>query len=300
MAPPETPEKELPRTVSKVRQQLLEKGFSIDRKLSGAELHQAIDGKQLNVLASGFRQGMQGKVKEDYKGLTTEDRRNWLAQYLLDPFTGVSHGFSSTTASDSRYNKAKGSWVTQAQLSGPDWLNSEEHAKTLVEGGNLKSRPHEEPLLAAHGVLQYEYFKTCITKSTGWEKRSGTETRSELKPEEQQQVANHIEASFQEEKPKKKARTEEPKKKEETELEKTTRLVRTKRQAILRKFKFGIDKAFADIASFLADCDKVKAKRRNHGSTLGAGVGLVSVLGSVWVSVSVRFRFRFVSCSFWF
>ena len=52
-------------------------------------------------------------------------------------------------------------WLTQDMLAGPTWLNSAEHAKLLCNSGDLDSRKHSLPSLAAAGVLEYRWLNRC-------------------------------------------------------------------------------------------------------------------------------------------
>ena len=70
--------------------------------LDANKLYAALDPKQVNSLASGFRGAMTPQVKSGYANMSVADKREWLAQYVLDQETGVNTGFSDTKAVNSR------------------------------------------------------------------------------------------------------------------------------------------------------------------------------------------------------
>ena len=56
----------------------------------------------------------------------------------------------------------KRSWLTQDMLAGPTWLNSAEHAKVVCSNGDLDSRKHSLPSLAAAGELKWKVFENFV------------------------------------------------------------------------------------------------------------------------------------------
>jgi TPP-dependent trihydroxycyclohexane-1,2-dione (THcHDO) dehydratase len=130
--------------------------------LDANKLYAALDPKQVNSLASGFRGAMSPQVKSGYANMSPAERREWLAQYVLDPETGVNHGFSETKSVNSRKNRETTEWLTEAELGGPKWLNAPHHASILVKSGSLPSRLHEIQALADEKVYQYEYSKQQV------------------------------------------------------------------------------------------------------------------------------------------
>ena len=96
-----TPPKKLPKAVVQAREVLLAKGVSLDG-LDAKQLYASLEPKQVNALASGFRGAMAPEAKQGYASMAVAERREWLAQYVLDPETGANHGFSETRAVNSR------------------------------------------------------------------------------------------------------------------------------------------------------------------------------------------------------
>ena len=156
------PKKDSPKAVVKGRSFLASKGVSLEG-LTGADLYKNMDPKEVNKLASGFRNAMTPQARAAYKEVSTADRRDWLAQYLVDPEQGTSVGFTTTAAVNSRMAQSTEAWITQAEMGGPQWLNDTSQAKVLCDSGELQSRPHERPCLAAAGVLQFEFSKAQVS-----------------------------------------------------------------------------------------------------------------------------------------
>ena len=171
--PPATPEKQPPATVAKVREMLAAKEVPF-HGISPQQLYQEVVATSLNVLASGFRNNMAPKVKEEFMALSSQEKRDWISQYLVDPFAGLNHGFTRTMATDSRHSVGTVLWLTEAQLASPTHLNYASQAKTLVDSNSLPQRDHEEKTLALLGVKQYEYVVNKVVRKTGWQQEAGT------------------------------------------------------------------------------------------------------------------------------
>ena len=108
------------------------------------------------------------KAKAEYTGLKTdEERRSWLANYVLDPSSSSNQGFNRTEAFIGKQNDNKEQWLTQAQLESPAWLASVDHVKVLLDQNQLEERPHEMPALAAAGVKQYKFIWSLFKRSDG-------------------------------------------------------------------------------------------------------------------------------------
>ena len=166
VTPPKvSPDGLLPKAVASVRSTLLERGVSLEG-LSAKKVYETLDPKEVNKLATSFRNTMSAAARQAYKEVSPADRREWLAQYIVDPQLGTSVGFTQTEATNSRLSTAKEAWITEAEMGGPLWLNDTQAAKILCESGELPSRPHERPCLAAKGMLQFEFSKEMVS-STG-------------------------------------------------------------------------------------------------------------------------------------
>ena len=92
---PMAPEPKVPKAVARAREALKARGLDP----SGQNLKQALPKEDLNRLASTFRGAMSEEAKAGYQQLGTDaDRRNWIAQYVIDPSCAQTKGFNKTTA----------------------------------------------------------------------------------------------------------------------------------------------------------------------------------------------------------
>ena len=165
MAPPAsspeqaTPEKtagKFPKAVSKIREQLLAKGLSLEH-LDAAGLYKHVEAKTLNALATGARAAQNPHVKSQYQSLDIAGRRDWLVQYLIDPVGSTCRGISKTVAENGQKNLEDRTWLTESQIGGPLYLNDTEAARLLCAASVLPERQHEIPVLANAGLKQFEF-----------------------------------------------------------------------------------------------------------------------------------------------
>ena len=110
------------------------------------------------------------------KQLRTDMARHaWVARFMLDPEAGGCAASSSTDIEISQADKSLVSWVTEAELGGPRFLNSLKNAKLYIK--DLESRPHSlSATMAQAGVLEYQLtveMQEAINKTTN---KSGVRT----------------------------------------------------------------------------------------------------------------------------
>jgi hypothetical protein len=243
----------IPKPVQRARELLREQGLVA----TGANIKHALGKDELNKLASAFRNTMGDEAKAGYKQLKTdEERRSWLAQYVIDPHTAVSKGFNSTVAFVSAKQSCKSGWVTEAQLGGPLYLNDTAAAKIMVESGELQSRPHESQALAAEGAKQYYYSAAVDVSEAGIKEHAGVSTSAELNANEFQEVRDHITNNFGKAGKRKTSKPKEP----ETEASKRLKAAATLRCASLRKLKALCDKIHNDLTAAEKDVQKLEEK----------------------------------------
>ena len=140
-----------------------------------------------------LQNSMKGAPKEKYKSLETdEQRREYVAHYIMAPDVAVNEGFNRTTVKDEEVNESATQFLTESQLAGPQWLNDAAQARILCASNYLDDRPHELPPLAAEGIKQYEFSWAILRRNTGWCKIAGTSTKSELTPAEYEKVTRDI------------------------------------------------------------------------------------------------------------
>ena len=66
---------------------------------------------------------MVADVKKYAQIKTDGERRQWLAQYVIDPQTATCEGINNTVAYDEQDNTSANKWVHLSELGGPNFLN---------------------------------------------------------------------------------------------------------------------------------------------------------------------------------
>ena len=117
-----------------------------EAKITGLALKELLDPKILNRLGSAFRSAANGEEAQKYRQLDSDAaRRDTLAKYVLDPMKFKTTGGNRTEVHNSTADKAKGQWLTVAEIGGPMHLNNMQYAAVLAESGDLGTpRPHED------------------------------------------------------------------------------------------------------------------------------------------------------------
>ena len=78
------------------------------RGITPASLREMLSSKEFNNLSNNFRVGLSPTLKSEYKALATDDqRREWLAQYVIDPLAAITKGFNKTTAYSSQESTSR-------------------------------------------------------------------------------------------------------------------------------------------------------------------------------------------------
>jgi hypothetical protein len=242
----------LPKIVQVVRDKM--KGEEINPET----LKKFLSKMEFNNLANNYRNAMAPSVKEDYGKLSSDsDRRNWLAQHVLDPKTATCTGFSKTTAFNKTSNDLLAQWLHESQIAGPTYLNDATAAKLVCDSGELQERVSEFAALAAKGYKQFYFSIAMVKNSTGRNEESGVQAATELKDGEYSEVKDHIANSLGKAVSKKRPIvTKEP----ESEEKKRRREAMSSRNTAMRKCKALIDKATNEVRSIEIDIPKLKDK----------------------------------------
>ena len=174
-----------PPTVLKAREALT----SHDMEITGENLKHLIDSKDMNLLAVAFRKSMCEASKKAYNELANGDaKREWLAQFVIDPQFATATGWNTTEVGLKEMTKKRIVWVTEEQLA--DILKSEKHAGIMK--ADLPDRPHESPSMAKHGILQYEYQCTEQEFQNFKKETAGTKLEAELNAAEHARITNDL------------------------------------------------------------------------------------------------------------
>eukprot|EP00959_Pyramimonas_sp_CCMP1952_P044858 937110-Pyramimonas_sp.AAC.1 len=120
-----------------------------------AGVEHAVRKKAFSSLNSTLKNTHPDKYNQYQQLHTDEERRNWLAAFLIDPASGGSTATNTVSREVSRKEKTVGQWMTIDEYGGPKGINNMEHAKARCEAGEFTERPHESPILAAKDIKQY-------------------------------------------------------------------------------------------------------------------------------------------------
>ena len=227
-------------------------------EITAENLKKKLGQKEFNNLANNFRNHMSKDVKAEYLKLSTDvERRQWLAQYVIDPTCASNlKGFNRTTAVNSKMFEGTGQWLHQSEIGGPLRLNNETMAKLLCESGKLQERDSEFERFRAKGLKQYYFSKEILKVTTGFKEEAGVEATVELKEDEFAEVKEHIGNNMGKGVVKKKAAQKEP----ESEEKKKRRELLTAKNTTVRKMKILIDRASNDVAAVSKDLPKLVEK----------------------------------------
>ena len=221
---------------------------------------ETLDKKDWNILATTFRNALPAAEKEKYKKLSSDAvRADWIGQWAMDPEGSVARGFNRTTVTESEVDASRDTWVTEAQLGGPEFLNSVQHANIVINAGDLgEGRPHEYDSLAAAGVLQYKVTTVWLEKMKGVKKEAGVDLKDELTTEQYAEVKSEMDtARTQKVKPVKKLHE----KKVEDPLLKELRLANGKLSSSLRSLKRKCDGVADDCENLINETISKLAKK---------------------------------------
>ena len=193
LAKPDGVAAKIPKSCREAKEKLAHAGMAVTPQ----NLKSMLSLKEMNILQATFRQAMSQDSRETYKALSSDDeRRSFVAQYVLDPTLAKTNGFNKKFAFGETASESVEGWITKEELSGPKFLNSKAHAEILIENRELPEREHEIPSLARAGVKQYYYSTKATKKTTGERTEAGTTGDIELKAQEYTEVNAHIDSSF--------------------------------------------------------------------------------------------------------
>lgn len=185
------PKKPPPKVVQRVREIL--KAAELD--VSAENLSTHISSKELNLLGGALRASMSVAAKSEYaKQKTDTEKRQWMAEFVLDPSFAATEGFNKSTAFDVSSEADNTRWLTEVQLAAPDALGCAEYARIAIQAGELESRPHRLASLAKEGVTEYRFSWQVMKRLQGHKEERGTKATAELTDAEYLEVQQSISA----------------------------------------------------------------------------------------------------------
>ena len=177
---------ELPKAVAEYKEMLEKLGGVTPENVSKA------GGKMRNQAMNAMKRHIGDDKKAEYEKLNSDaERREWLAEYILNPAEGGCLGKNWTQRTSVSSNKTAWVWLTQAELEGPRWLNSKELAEIAIS--SMASRKHStNRALSDAGVLEYrhEIRKEEMTKAI--EEGARLEQAAEVDPKHYTAMVEHM------------------------------------------------------------------------------------------------------------
>ena len=239
----------MPKIVVKAREAMEAAGS--DLEVTGDNLKKVMEAKDFNLLANAFRGSMSGAAKKQYSACvrTDQDRRQWLAQFVIDPRFATAEGFNVTEAFHINEDIDEERWATEEKLAGPTFYNCAKHAAVMTKSGELEERPHRNQALADAGVKEYKYTGDIVVrKKTGSHERNGVSLKTELNDQEYKDVVAKVGDGVQKGGVKRKLVEKKPRV-EESQESKDLKRAQNLRSGTLRRCKTLLDKAALDASS---------------------------------------------------
>ena len=246
----------IPKAVQRARDLMEESGAEVNADTIKANLTPT----EFNSLCSGFRQNMakNPQLKKAYTATNDAGKRQWIAQYVLDPEACLLTGTNTSSVALTNKSKSEVQWLTFDQLAGPDWFASKDHATIVTESGDLEERDHELPSLAKKGVKQWKYQKSHEATIASHTESASVSASCELKPDEYDQLKEHMHSNF-EKTPNKRKLTPKPPA-ADSEAKKQRREANNMRSARLRKLKTVIDSTHNQTEAMQKDLPNLKER----------------------------------------
>ena len=203
-----------------------------------------LSAKEMNNLSNNFRNHLSGEQRAQHARLPKEDKKKWLAQWVIDPETCQREGYNRSFAYTSDESVNDTSWVTLEQLSGPTMMNSMAHAQLVA--ADLESQPSRFPSLAAKGIMEYKMTTEVLRSISGTRGEAGVSATTELKSSEYTEVKASIDAGFGKAAPARRPKAQE---RVDDPLAKEMKEALAKRSALLRQMKRNTDAYETQLAS---------------------------------------------------
>ena len=93
------------------------------------------------MVSSAFRSALSVQQKQEYKLLQSdEERRDYVAKFVLDPQEFKGKGTNSIKTVNTRTDDSTSEWLMESELAEPKFLNNVALASKLCKSGELASR----------------------------------------------------------------------------------------------------------------------------------------------------------------
>jgi hypothetical protein len=254
-----------PKIIHEVREVLAGKGV----EASGANLKAHLTPEQLSKLSNRFRQVVaQNEPKQmEYKALSSDaERRDVIAQFLLDPEEFLCKAKNSVEVVNTNNDEAVGEWLYETQVAGPMYLNDADLAREICGGLDKTpgmSRESDNPEARKLGKKQFYWVRQQDKHITGVSEKAKVEKETSISPDQFQEVANSMRVALKVA-PKKvstKVKVEKPVEAPEVLQQKAERKeALALRSTALRKLKMAAEKLRKDVGDAEVLIPKVEAK----------------------------------------
>ena len=217
--------------------------------------------KEKKALGTALKRSLSESQAKEYKELKTDkERHDWFAVFLSDPEAGSKRGFNRHVAYSDKGTIDDEEWILESTLAGPDWLNSAELAKILVDSKELPEQASKYKCFADKGILEYQVSKSKIRKMLGSKQEGGVEMeQKDISAEEYKAVVDSMElpsSSLTSPAPKKPRKEKEP----ESEESKQLKVCWKNRSSQLGKLKTTYDRILKESDEYQRNVEKLKAK----------------------------------------
>ena len=252
MAPKSQP-KSVPKAVQAIR------GLMGDTEITADSLKSTLSAAAYNNLCNNFRNQLTTEHKADYEKVGVVEARSWIAQFVLDPELCKCQGYNRTEVSKGTVQKDLSAWIYESQLAGPEYLNSAEMARDLVESKELDDMESPFKMLRVKGHKLYYFTKEMLIQFKKNVEVAGVEARVDVTADEYQKVRDDMVDAVS--KPvTKKPRVGTKEKVEETAEQKEMKAAGQVQQIALRKLKAQYEKVRRELAAAKELLPTIKAK----------------------------------------
>ena len=147
--------------------------------IGGAD--RALRTRASSALNSTLKTTNPDKYKEFLGLQDDEEKREWLAAFIVDPESGGSVVRNTTARTITRTKRGRQQWMTIAEFGGPKGINSLEHATIRCESGEFLKKIHTNEALAKKGVHLYHVtIDDADDTSNALSQSAAVETQAEL------------------------------------------------------------------------------------------------------------------------
>ena len=138
---------------------LINEPTEVTKQMIMTDVPREIRTKCYSNLGYQLRKHFPEKHPKYQECISPEESAEWLASFIVTPadgggITNVSHEVKRERIFERATMMV---WLTSDQLSGPQFMNSLEHAQIMTSAGDMPERKSSYASLAARGILEYQH-----------------------------------------------------------------------------------------------------------------------------------------------